>query len=116
MKCEETLQKIDSYINNTLTYRELEDFLAHIASCPECYDELETYYTISIGMKYLEDETQEFYNIPQMLKTDLKTKQNLVRRHHILNRILIFFVLIIIILSALFALFQWGYIDLPILF
>ena len=54
MKCEETLSKIDGYINNNLSYREMEDFLEHIKNCPDCYDELETYYTITVGMKYLE--------------------------------------------------------------
>ena len=44
MKCEETLSKIDGYINNNLNYREMEDFLEHIKNCPDCYDELETYY------------------------------------------------------------------------
>lgn len=74
MKCEEALQKIDDYINNNLSYKDLEDFLTHIQTCPDCYDELEIYYTISAGMKYLEEEQLESYNIPQMLKTDLKKR------------------------------------------
>ena len=42
MKCEEALTKIEAYINHTLNGRELEEFLEHVTSCQECYDELET--------------------------------------------------------------------------
>lgn len=56
MKCEEALTKIEAYINHTLNGRELEEFLEHVTSCQECYDELETYYIISVGMRYLEEE------------------------------------------------------------
>ena len=56
MKCEEALLKIDAYINDSLSIKETEEFLAHIRECPECYDELETYYTINVGTKYLENE------------------------------------------------------------
>ena len=48
MKCEEALTKIEAYINHTLNRRELEEFLEHVTSCQECYDELETYYIISV--------------------------------------------------------------------
>ncbi|MFR2719656.1 MAG: zf-HC2 domain-containing protein [Ruminococcus sp.] len=67
MKCEDSLTKIEAYIHNKMSYRELEDFLEHVKECPDCYDELETYYTITVGMKYLEEERLEAYNIPQML-------------------------------------------------
>ena len=43
MKCEDSLTKIEAYIHNKMSYRELEDFLEHVKECPDCYDELETY-------------------------------------------------------------------------
>ena len=75
MKCEEALTKIEAYINHTLNGRELEEFLEHVTSCQECYDELETYYIISVGMRYLEEENLESYNIPKMLQEDLHTRE-----------------------------------------
>ena len=68
MKCEEALTRISAYIDNTLSGRELEEFIEHVEHCPECYDELETYYTIKVGINYLEQDRQDAYNIPQMLK------------------------------------------------
>ena len=83
MKCEEALTKIEAYINHTLNGRELEEFLEHVTSCQECYDELETYYIISVGMRYLEEENLESYNIPKMLQEDLHTRERRVRRRNI---------------------------------
>ena len=86
MKCEEALTKIEAYINHTLNGRELEEFLEHVTSCQECYDELETYYIISVGMRYLEEENLESYNIPKMLQEDLHTRERRVRRRNILRK------------------------------
>ena len=63
MKCEEALTKIEAYIDHTLSGRELEEFLEHVKSCRECYDELETYYIISVGMRYLEEENMVLFFI-----------------------------------------------------
>lgn len=116
MKCEEILAKIDAYINDNLSDRELEDFLEHIKGCPECYDELETYYTISVGMKYLEQEKLESYNIPKMLKEDLREKECSLRRRRILTGTMIVVCLIFVIGIAVFLLFYLGDFELPGLF
>lgn len=80
MKCERALQLIDAYINNELQPKDLEEFLNHIRECPECYDELETFFTINVGIKYLEEEKLESYNIPEMLKEDLRKKEQYLRK------------------------------------
>lgn len=116
MKCEEALTKIDAYINDNLSHKELEEFLEHIKSCPECYDELETYYTISVGMKYLEEEKLESYNIPKMLKEDLREKEHFLRRRRILTGTMIVFCLIFTIGVAVSLLLYLGHIELPGLF
>lgn len=115
MKCEEALTKIEAYIDHTLSGRELEEFLEHVKSCRECYDELETYYIISVGMRYLE-ENLESYNIPKMLQEDLHTRERQVRRRNIFRKtavflgVLFFIVLLVLVLSYL------GHLELPRLF
>ena len=99
MKCEDSLTKIEAYIHNKMSYRELEDFLEHVKECPDCYDELETYYTITVGMKYLEEERLEAYNIPQMLREALFTGG-----------------LIGLIVAAVLMLLYLGRIEMPVLF
>ena len=116
MKCEETLSKIDGFINNTLSIREMEEFLEHIENFPEFYDELETYYTITEGMKYLEGEKLESYNIPKMLKEDLKQKEDFLKRRHLLTKTVVVFVMLFGIGIAFSLLLYLGHIELPTLF
>ena len=55
MKCEEALTKIEAYIDHTLSGRELEEFLEHVKSCRECYDELETYYRTTVDFAQVDE-------------------------------------------------------------
>ena len=116
MKCEDSLTKIEAYIHNKMSYRELEDFLEHVKECPDCYDELETYYTITVGMKYLEEERLEAYNIPQMRREDLKKKERYVRRVHAVTGALFTGGLIGLIVAAVLMLLYLGRIEMPVLF
>ena len=114
MKCEEALTKIEAYINHTLNGRELEEFLEHVTSCQECYDELETYYIISVGMRYLEEENLESYNIPKMLQEDLHTRERQVRRRNILPENSRFFlVCLFFIVILVLGLSYLGHLELP---
>lgn len=55
MKCSETEQAIQLYIDNQLTGPELRDFLTHIEECPKCYEEMEINYLIKEALLRLED-------------------------------------------------------------
>jgi hypothetical protein len=116
MKCEEALMKIDAYMNESLSPREMEEFLEHVKNCPECYDELEIYFTIKKGMKYLEEDTLETYNIPQMLREDLKDKERAIHRRKLLAGTLFVFCLLIVTGIALSVLLYLGHIELSGLF
>ena len=59
MKCEEALTKIEAYIDHTLSGRELEEFLEHVKSCRECYDELETYYRAAVDFAKVDEAAKE---------------------------------------------------------
>ena len=89
MKCEDAVLKIGDYIKGDMSCGEMEEFIAHVKTCPECYDELETYYTISVGMKFLDDIRQEPYNIPEMLKQDLRKQEKIPAQRRQLGRLLI---------------------------
>lgn len=116
MKCEEALTKIEAYIDHTLSGRELEEFLEHIKSCRECYDELETYYIISVGMRYLEEENLESYNIPKMLQEDLHTRERQVRRRNIFRKTAVFLGVLFFIVLLVLMLSYLGHQELPRLF
>ena len=112
MKCEEALTKIEAYINHTLNGRELEEFLEHVTSCQECYDELETYYS----MRYLEEENLESYQIPKMLQEDLHTRARQVRRRNILRKTAVLLGVLFFIVILVLGLSYLGHLELPRLF
>lgn len=56
MTCIETQGLITPFINDTIDYDKLEEFLAHIGKCPDCKEELEVYYILLTGMKQLDED------------------------------------------------------------
>ncbi len=115
MKCEQAMQMMDMYLNDELSPKDLEAFLEHIKACPECYDELETLFTITVGIKYLEEEHHESYNIPQMLKDDLKKKDRKLKKRKEFHRLLWNLILVLLIGVAAFFIIRFGLIELEIL-
>ena len=56
MKCHDVQRMISGFIEKKLTDEQLEDFLEHIETCQDCYDELEVYYMITIGLMQLDED------------------------------------------------------------
>lgn len=115
MKCEQAKQMMDMYINDQLSAKELTAFLEHIKECPECYDELETLFTITVGIKYLEEEHHESYNIPKMLKDDLQKKDRKLKKRKEVYRLIWSLFLVVLIGIAAFFIIRFGLIELEIL-
>lgn len=57
MKCVEAQKKIESFVNDKLSKKDLERFLEHMESCEACKEEYEIYYTLITGMHLLEEES-----------------------------------------------------------
>lgn len=62
MTCKEMEKLVMPYINDDLTDEELQEFLEHMESCPDCREELEIYFTVDVGIRQLDSETGN-YNI-----------------------------------------------------
>ena len=104
------------YQSQGLIGLELEAFLEHVESCRDCYDELETYYIISVGMRYLEEENLESYNIPKMLQEDIHTRKQQVKRRNIFRKSAVFLGVLFIIAALILLLSYLGHLELPELF
>ncbi len=102
MKCEDAIKNMDRFVNHNMTTKELGEFLEHIDTCPSCYEELETYYTVAIALHYLDQNDGEGYNIPLRLKHNLEEARNRVRREKryyvILHMLLIVLVVTLLIM------------------
>lgn len=56
MTCLEAQRLITAFINDQLSIEQLEAFLSHVNSCPDCMEELEVYYALLTAMKQLDEE------------------------------------------------------------
>ena len=68
MKCHDVQRMIQGFIEKRLTDEQLEAFLEHIASCRDCYDELEVYYMITTGLLQLDEEHSETLDFKKNLR------------------------------------------------
>jgi len=62
MNCKEAQRLLVPYINGNLEQKEEEEFVRHVRHCPECYEELEVYSTVFVGIRQLDgDESKVDY-------------------------------------------------------
>lgn len=71
MICKEAESLVMPYIKDDLTDEELQEFLEHIETCPNCREELEIYFTVDVGIRQLDSETGN-YNIKGALEAALE--------------------------------------------
>lgn len=83
MNCREADRKINGFINKTLTFDEMEAFIRHIRSCPACYEELETYYTIHYGLEFLDhDKPIGNMDVSRHLEEELSKQEKIIKAHY----------------------------------
>lgn len=78
LTCREAEKMVMPYIEHKLDEDELEAFLNHIQHCESCKDELEIYYTVSLGLKQLDFGTGAL-DIAGALEESLENAWLLVR-------------------------------------
>ena len=106
MKCEDAIKNMDRFVNHNMTTNELGEFLEHIDTCPSCYEELETYYTVAIALHYLDQNDGEGYNIPLRLKHNLEEARNRVRRekrYYVILHVLLIVLVVTLLIMLVFV-------------
>ena len=71
MTCKEAERLVMPYIKDELEDEELEGFLKHMESCPDCREELEIYFTVEAGITQLDSEAGN-YNIKGALEATVE--------------------------------------------
>ena len=71
MDCKEVCRRVPDYLEKNLTPEETEQFLNHVNSCSECYEELELYYTLNKGLRLLDSDEFQVGNMSKELRADL---------------------------------------------
>lgn len=98
MKCIEAQQLVKPYIEGQLSDKQLEQFLDHVEHCPECYEELEIYFSIYETLGNTEkNQDEEVYDFEGKLKQDIKNS----RRYLHLSKAYRLFRLAVVMLAEL---------------
>ena len=93
MDCKKAMELMTQFINEQLDADDVQAFLDHIDSCPECREELEVTYSLMTAMKQLDEDTDLSDNYIEELNhkietcylDELKRKRSCVRRRILLG-------------------------------
>lgn len=111
MDCRTAESMVQKYINKTLTLEELDAFITHVKKCPDCYEELETYFTVSAAIHHLDggmdSEFDSTMNMNHLLEMDLKQRESAVRHGKIRKKLAFFigFAAICVLMVLVFWIF-----------
>ncbi len=102
MDCKRAMELMTEFINEQLDAEDVQAFLDHIDSCPECREELEVTYSLMTAMKQLDEDTDLSDNyieeLNQKIETcyldELKRKRSCVRRRIVLGIVVVLLVLL----------------------
>lgn len=101
MECKRAMELMTQFINEQLDAEDVQAFLDHIDSCPECREELEVTYSLMTAMKQLDGDTDLSDNyieeLNQKIETcyldELKRKRSCIRRRIVLGVVVVLLVL-----------------------
>ena len=101
MDCKRAMELMTQFINEQLDAEDVQAFLDHIDSCPECREELEVTYSLMTAMKQLDEDTDLSDNyieeLNQKIETcyldELKRKRSCIRRRIILGIVVVLLLL-----------------------
>ena len=116
MTCKECQNMIQDYLKNGLKAKELEGFIEHVRSCPDCYEELETYFIIGLATRVLEEGADVSYDIKAMLLQELQEKELMLMRKKRKKRILAVTIVLLLAADILLTLQFMDILQLPDLF
>lgn len=75
MKCHDLQLLIPGFIDDNLTEQQLEEFLNHIETCQECYDELEVCYMTTAGLMQLDEDHSGTLDLKKNLRNLIISRQ-----------------------------------------
>ena len=109
MNCLEAQSKIMAFIENKLPDDELREFIKHVRSCKNCYEELDIYYTLIVGMIQLDESDNISTDFKNALDRHLDEEMNrLTTVKRIANSTIM--VVIVLVVSGLIWLYS-GVLD-----
>lgn len=116
MKCHDIQLMITGFIEKRLTDQQLEDFIDHIGSCQDCYDELEVYYMITTGLMQLDENHTGTLDLKKNLQDFIKEqrrglytrKRSIVRKRRLSAAMIGLLLIFIVFLGQIFMTSEEG--------
>ena len=87
LTCKEATKMVIPYIEGQMCDEELRRFVSHVKECPDCREELETYYIVYKGLMQLDEREGLSMNMIEALNEDLEDSG-----HHLRNMSLFYVV------------------------
>lgn len=82
MNCKDTEKKIPYFLQDELDGSKLEEFVEHVATCPECKEELSIQFLVAEGLERLESGNN--FNLQKELLMKLENAQHRISVHRML--------------------------------
>ena len=107
MDCSEAKKLVLPFVEHKISNDKTGDFIKHVRSCPSCYDELETYFTIYSALEYMDSGARTGFEVRKLLAEEMKQREEQSKKGRTLtvsNAILaVFIVLAVFVLIILFT-------------
>ncbi|MEE3420212.1 MAG: zf-HC2 domain-containing protein [Lachnospiraceae bacterium] len=111
ISCEEAQKWVMPFIEDELPDDDAAVFLDHIRRCPDCYDELETYFIVDYSLHFLDNDNDASYDLKRLLRERIRAKERELNRRRIL-KILFPVATIFLIVVVMLVLIYENYPDL----
>ena len=100
MNCQEASKRISSFINGNLKRGELKDFIRHLESCPDCYEETDVLYMMREADLAFQDPDARNFDFSHALKDRLSAIRKAFRAQYRYLSVAFLMLLILLILSV----------------
>ena len=67
MNCQNAQSMVLNFINNKLDKEETKAFIEHVRDCKDCWEELEIYYVMLVGLKQLDEREAKRKHIAKII-------------------------------------------------
>lgn len=86
MTCKQTEKMIPDFLAGNLDQYETKAFLAHVESCPDCYEELSIQTLVTQGIVQLENGSS--FNLQDAVKNTVHHAKSVLRKNKLLHILL----------------------------
>ena len=87
MNCQNAQSMVLNFINNKLDKEETRAFIEHVRDCKDCWEELEIYYVMLVGLKQLDEGEELAADFRKKLQNEVESRYVEIEREAKLKHI-----------------------------